>query len=39
MPPGRHEATFETASLASGLYHYRLYVDGQVFTKSMMLLK
>ncbi len=39
MPPGRHEATFETAGLASGLYHYRLYVDGQVFTKSMMLLK
>ncbi|MCI0692813.1 DUF4397 domain-containing protein [candidate division KSB1 bacterium] len=39
MPPGRHEATFETEGLASGIYHYRLYVDGQVFTKSMMLLK
>ncbi len=39
MPPGRHEATFETNGLASGVYHYRLYVDGQVFTKSMMLLK
>jgi hypothetical protein len=39
MPPGRHEATFEAAGLSSGLYHYRLYVDGQVFTKSMMLLK
>jgi hypothetical protein len=39
MPPGRHEATFDAAGLASGLYHYRLYVDGQVFTKSMMLLK
>jgi hypothetical protein len=39
MPPGRHEATFESNGLASGVYHYRLYVDGQVFTKSMMLLK
>jgi hypothetical protein len=39
MPPGRHEATFEATGLATGLYHYRLYVDGQVFTKSMMLLK
>ena len=39
MPPGRHEAVFETNGLATGLYYYRLYVDGQVFTKSMMLLK
>jgi len=39
MPPGRHEATFETNGLATGLYYYRLYVGGQVFTKSMMLLK
>ncbi|MDZ7363089.1 MAG: T9SS type A sorting domain-containing protein [candidate division KSB1 bacterium] len=39
MPPGRHETTFDAAGLASGLYYYRLYVDGQVFTKSMMLLK
>jgi hypothetical protein len=39
MPPGRHEATFESNGLATGIYHYRLYVDGQVFTKSMMLLK
>jgi hypothetical protein len=39
MPPGRHEATFESNGLATGIYHYRLYVDGQVFTKSMVLLK
>ena len=39
MPPGRHEATFETNGLATGLYFYRLYVAGQVFTKSMMLVK
>lgn len=39
MPAGRHEATFDGKDLASGIYHYRLYVDGQVFTKSMMLLK
>jgi hypothetical protein len=39
MSPGRHEATFDGAGLSSGLYHYRLYVDRQVFTKSMMLLK
>lgn len=39
MPPGRHEATFETNGLATGLYFYRLNVAGQVFTKSMMLVK
>ncbi len=39
MPPGRHEVMFETEGLASGVYHYRLYADKQVFTKSMMLLK
>lgn len=39
MPPGRHEVMFETDGLASGVYHYRLYADKQVFTKSMMLLK
>jgi len=39
MPPGRHEATFEANGVATGLYFYRLYVDGQVFTKSMMLVK
>jgi hypothetical protein len=39
MPPGRHEATFDASGMASGLYHYRLYVDKQVFTKSMMLVK
>ncbi|MCG3120645.1 MAG: hypothetical protein ALAOOOJD_03426 [bacterium] len=39
MEPGRHEATFDSNGLASGIYYYRLYVDHQVFTKSMMLLK
>jgi hypothetical protein len=39
MPPGRHEVAFDGANLASGQYHYRLYVDGQVLTKSMILLK
>jgi len=39
MPPGRHEAVFDANGVATGLYFYRLYVDGQVFTKSMMLVK
>jgi Domain of unknown function (DUF4397)/Secretion system C-terminal sorting domain len=39
MPPGRHEATFEATNLASGIYYYRLYADGQIFTKKMTLMK
>lgn len=37
---GRHEATFDAARLGSGMYLYRLMVDGrEVATRRMTLLK
>ena len=36
---GRHTARFRSQNLASGIYHYRLTVDGRVQTKTMMLIK
>ncbi|OQX88643.1 hypothetical protein B6D60_01605 [candidate division KSB1 bacterium 4484_87] len=39
MQPGYHKVTFDGNGLASGVYHYRLKFDGQVYTKRMLLLK
>jgi hypothetical protein len=36
---GVHEITFDASGLPSGLYLYRMIVDGQTFTKKMMLAK
>ncbi|WP_169304788.1 T9SS type A sorting domain-containing protein [Chloroherpeton thalassium] len=36
---GRHQATFNSANLPSGLYFYRLSFNGNVLTKKMMLVK
>lgn len=37
LDPGIHEVPFEPKRLASGLYFGRLVVDGQVYTKKMLL--
>ena len=39
MTAGRHEATFEAAHLASGMYLYQLQTSSQVLTRTMMLVK
>ncbi len=39
MAPGSYKATFDGANLSSGIYYYKLTVDGRVFTKKMMLVK
>lgn len=36
---GRYEIPFSASGLASGVYLYRLMVDGRVFTEKMLLLK
>ena len=39
MAVGNHDVTFNANGLASGMYYYRLSVDGEITTKSMLLLK
>ncbi len=39
MPAGRHEVRFEAGDLASGVYVYRLDVDGLVATKELLLVR
>ncbi|NOY78186.1 MAG: T9SS type A sorting domain-containing protein [Calditrichaeota bacterium] len=39
MSAGQYQAKFDGSRLASGVYYYRLLVDGKVFTKKMMLVK
>ena len=39
MNVGNHDVTFNANGLASGMYYYRLSVDGKVITKSMLLIK
>jgi hypothetical protein len=39
MQPGRHQAQFDGARLASGVYIYRLQAGGQVVQKQMLLTK
>jgi hypothetical protein len=36
---GTHHVTFDAATLASGMYVYRLETDGSVFTKTLLLVK
>jgi hypothetical protein len=36
---GSHQVRFDASNLASGLYVYRLEAGGQVFTKTLMLVK
>ncbi|MDI6402879.1 T9SS type A sorting domain-containing protein, partial [Balneolaceae bacterium ANBcel3] len=35
---GRHEITFDGSGLASGVYLYRISIDGKIITRKMMLL-
>lgn len=37
--PGRHQASWDAASIASGIYIYRLETEGQVLTRHMTLLR
>jgi len=37
--PGSHSVTLNAASLASGIYIYRLQVDGEIFSRQMTLLR
>lgn len=39
MPAGTHSVEFDASNLASGVYVYRLTVDGETFTKRMTVLK
>jgi hypothetical protein len=39
MFTGSHKVTFDGTGLPSGVYYYRLTLDGQLQTKQMMLLK
>lgn len=39
MNAGRHEVTFDASLLASGIYYYKLKVNGNVLTKRMTLMK
>ncbi|MEM8485054.1 MAG: T9SS type A sorting domain-containing protein [Bacteroidota bacterium] len=39
MQAGTHSITFDAAGLASGVYFYRLHVQGEVRTKKMLLAK
>lgn len=39
MNPGRHTQRFDASSLASGIYLYRLQVNGEVFIKKMTFIK
>lgn len=39
MPAGSHQVSFDAMDLPSGLYLYRLQVDGVVQTRKMMLMK
>ncbi len=38
-PAGRHSVTFDAGNLSTGVYIYRMMVNGQVFTKKMLLAK
>lgn len=39
MPAGRYKFNFDAGGLASGVYIYRLSVDGKVFTRRMLYIK
>jgi len=39
MSPGTHTVNFSNHSLPSGVYFYRLTVDGRMFVRKMMMLK
>jgi hypothetical protein len=39
QPAGYHSISFDATNLSSGIYFYQLRVDGQVFTKKMLLFK
>jgi len=39
MSSGRHSVTFDAASLSSGVYLYRLSVNGFVAERKMLLIK
>lgn len=39
LQPGRHEVVFNGATLASGVYYYRMVTKGQVFTRKLLLMK
>lgn len=39
MPSGQHQVVFDGSHLASGIYWYRLQVNGRTQTKKMLLLK
>ena len=39
MPAGEHRYEWDASSLASGVYYYRLEVDGFVATKKLVLMK
>ena len=37
--PGKHQVTFNTAALPTGLYFYRLETGSNLMTRKMMLIK
>jgi DNA-binding beta-propeller fold protein YncE len=39
MTAGTYRVMFDASDLATGCYHYRMKVNGQVFTKQMLLVK
>ncbi len=39
MQEGRHQVTFDASKLASGVYYYKLSVNGKVLSRKMTLLK
>ncbi len=39
MPPGKYETTWQADNFASGMYFYRLSIDGNSVTRKMLLLK
>ncbi|MFV1969126.1 MAG: CHRD domain-containing protein, partial [Pirellulaceae bacterium] len=39
LPAGSYSVVFDAASLPSGIYYYRLNVEGKIITRNMILLK